>query len=502
MPYPNTAAKTADSILDPNAIVLYFPHPNTVTGGDVLELHIHGGLAVVKSVLGAIPRCPTTPGNPIQYAEPGEFTRRAFLNNRLDLTQVEALGDTLAAVTEQQRRLSVRGSSGNLNKRYELWRHELMYARGELEALIDFSEDQHFDESPQKLATSVALQIKNLKCQIETHSANAVRGELMRNGIRISLVGAPNAGKSSLLNRVVGREAAIVSREKGTTRDVVEVGVDIDGWFCRLGDMAGLRYRGSSEEPAQILANHMDEIGEVEQEGIKRAQQRALESDLVIVVHSIEQSSTADSVGLFISPAVIDTVEALQARGSHIVTVVNKIDRIADSKGQLPDDMIDEITRLIPATSRDYIYGISCKNAINPSIHATDPGQIQKLLKGLTKKFKSMTEPLIPEYRSITNTLDGEEHEEDSSISSSVWEESLGATQRQRLLLDESLHHLDDFLSHIKPKDSVSVSADEGEVDIVLAAESLRSAAQCLSRITGKGEAGDVEEVLGVVFEK
>lgn len=185
------------------------------------------------------------------------------MNDRLGLPQIEALGDTLSADTEQQRRLAVRGASDALLKRYEHWRQTLLYARGELEALIDFSEDQHFDESTEQLVTSVAGQVRDLAVQIGFHVQNASKGELLRSGIRVALLGAPNAGKSSLLNRVVGKEAAIVSTEEGTTRDIVDVGVDLGGWYCKLGDMAGIR--------AEVGGSVELVIGAVEKEGIRRA---------------------------------------------------------------------------------------------------------------------------------------------------------------------------------------------------------------------------------------
>ena len=200
----------------------------------------------MRAVLAAIHQCAvSTEGSvvsavhSIRYAEPGEFTRRAFANNRMDLPQIESLGETLSASTEQQRQISVRGTTSSLAVRYEQWRMLLLAARGELEALIDFSEDQHFDESPAQLCASVAAQVQALRGQMEAHVANAVRGELLRNGISMALLGAPNAGKSSLLNRIVGRDAAIVSQEAGTTRDIVEVNVDLGGWLVRIGDMAG-----------------------------------------------------------------------------------------------------------------------------------------------------------------------------------------------------------------------------------------------------------------------
>ncbi|QDS77062.1 hypothetical protein FKW77_007143 [Venturia effusa] len=495
-------------VLDSEALVLYFPGPKTVTGEDILELHIHGGPATVKAVLGAIPEClpgrietqkwsgMETEGNTVRYAEAGEFTKRAFMNNRLNLTQVEALGDVLAANTEQQRKLSIRGITGALAKNYEAWRKQLLYARGELEALIDFSEDQHFDESPAVLAQSVARQVKILVGSLEKHVSNAVRGELLRNGISIALLGAPNAGKSSLLNRIVGREAAIVSREAGTTRDVVEVGLDIGGYLCRVGDMAGLRTniegRGAGEAGV---------IGIVEEEGIKRAKVRALESDLVICVFNVEQLA-GERPRIVLDEEVLRTAEQCLAVGIQVVIVVNKCDHLkSDSNTHVDSDAVKAMRENLRGTLLERIptWFVSCKE---------DKG-ITTMLEGFTETFARMTSALSPESG-----------EEDVS----VWQESLGASERHKLLLQECLHHLKRFLAEVpatlspthahahmeaasRAEDMYVMSTedgadDENEVDVVLAAESLRAAADCLARITGREVAGDVEEVLGVVFEK
>ncbi|KAF7560970.1 hypothetical protein G7046_g3171 [Stylonectria norvegica] len=236
----------APRVLDSEALVLYFPCPKTVTGEDVLELHVHGGPATVKAVLAAIPQCPSP--QRIRYAEPGEFTKRAFINNRLDLAQIESLSDTLAAETEQQRRAAVRGNSGALGRAYEAWRQQLLLARGEIEALIDFSEDQHFDEPQSELLSNVTEQVARMLHSIELHEKGSQRSELLRNGIRIALLGPPNVGKSSLMNLIVGREASIVSGEAGTTRDIVEASLDMRGYLCSFADTAGFR----STDPAKI----------------------------------------------------------------------------------------------------------------------------------------------------------------------------------------------------------------------------------------------------------
>ncbi|THY46941.1 P-loop containing nucleoside triphosphate hydrolase protein [Aureobasidium pullulans] len=464
------------------ALVLYFPAPKTVTGEDLLELHVHGGTAVVRAVLAAISQCSPAPGA-IRYAEAGEFTRRAFMNDRLDLTQVEALGDTLSANTEQQRRLSVRGTTNNLSIRYESWRKMLLAARGELEALIDFSEDQHFDESPSELAASVADQVQDLVLLIDTHRRNAMRGELLRNGIAISLLGAPNAGKSSLLNRIVGREAAIVSQEAGTTRDVVEVGIDLGGYLCRLGDTAGLRSAVLATAKAQ--QEHMQEkISMIEEEGMRRAKQRAIESDVVIAVLSLELEGK--KVVLKPDQEVIDTAAELAEQKSNVLVVLNKIDLLSGHASEL-ENFRRQVADALPHVRLENIFAISCRDAEIST--APDAGHIPSFLSGLIRQFEDMTSAVAAT---------------DDDTDPSIWQESLGATERHRLLLDECQFHLEQFLGQVEAgtQNTEDSGIEEIDVDIVLAAENLRDAANCLARITGKGEAGDVEEVLGVVFEK
>jgi tRNA modification GTPase len=382
----------------------------------------------------------------------------------MDLPQIESLGETLSASTEQQRKLSVRGTTSSLAARYEHWRMLLLQARGELEALIDFSEDQHFDESPAVLCASVADQVRAICVQMEAHVTNAVRGELLRNGISVALLGAPNAGKSSLLNRIVGRDAAIVSQEAGTTRDVVEVGLDLGGWLVKIGDMAGLRRAGLVGA---------DVVGAVEQEGIRRAKQRALESDVLIVV----QDATAD-----MDPEVMETAKQCVDIGVNVLVAINKSDQLPtlDSARSVWEEKIQS-TLGLPSNRMCFI---SCVEATKPSI-----SNIPTFLTTLQETFKSMTAALVP----------------DSSPDPSIWQESLGATERQRLLLSDCLRHLSTFLATVSSASPDAVSAgvhEADEVDIVVAAECLRSAADALARITGRGESGDVEEVLGVVFEK
>lgn len=479
---------TGNSVLDSGALVLYFPAPKTVTGEDVLELHVHGGPAIVKSVLAAISHMNRT-DRLVRYAEPGEFTRRAFMNNRLDLPQIEALGDTLAADTEQQRRLAVRGTSDKLAKRYEMWRMQLLYARGELEALIDFAEDQDFEESSDQLITSVASQVRALGAQIRFHIRNASKGELLRNGIRIALLGAPNAGKSSLLNRVVGKEAAIVSTEEGTTRDIVDVGVDLGGWYCKLGDMAGIR----SESGGGSIV-----IGAVEKEGIRRARARALDSDAVVVVVSLENGVNGEPYRLSVEPEVVAAVNDCVQAGKCLIVAFNKCDRMpaATRDGQLPKELAEAAATLFPSIPTTRLFAISCQEAQGEaSLDQQDPGNIQNFLRGLITTFEEIASPL---------GIDGDEN---GQYDISYWEDSLGVTHRQSSNLQRCVQHLNEFLTETSRTETPKTPGYEygligTDVDIVMAAEHLRFAADALAKITGKGESGDVEDVLGVVFEK
>lgn len=476
------------------------PGPKTATGEDVLEFHLHGGPAIVKSVLSAISK---TSGkeHSVRYAEPGEFTRRAFMNDRLDLPQIEALGDTLAADTEQQRRLAVRGASDALSKRYEQWRQQLLYARGELEALIDFSEDQYFDESSDDLILSVSTQVRALSRQIALHIQNASKGELMRSGIKVALLGAPNAGKSSLLNRIVGREAAIVSTEEGTTRDIVDVGIDLGGWYCKLGDMAGIRSEPSSNSPGGTSLV----IGSVEKEGIRRARARALASDVVVVVISVEEGSDEGApFRLAVEPDVVDAANECVRAGKQIIVAINKCDRLLpldqSEAGQVPHEIAQKVNQIFPEIPKKRVFGISCLES-SDGLEQPVTNSWPSFLQGLISTFEEMATPA------------GVDGDANGQYDRSYWEDSLGVSHRQSSNLQLCLQSLEEFLAQANPSSSRDIpdgpysgspgpDSVESEVDIVVAAEHLRYAADALASITGKGESGDVEDVLGVVFEK
>lgn len=448
------------NVVDSDAMVLYFQAPKTVTGEDVLELHVHGGTATVKAVLGAIPKSHLD--GPIRYAEPGEFTKRAFLNNRLDLAQVESLGDALSAETEQQRRAAVRGTSGELGKTYEAWRAQLLLARGEIEALIDFSEDQHFDESPAALLANVRQLVDQILQSIQQHKDGSQRSELLRNGIRIALLGPPNVGKSSLMNQIVGREASIVSPEAGTTRDIVEASLDIRGYLCSFADTAGIR-------AAEHAASHDTRVGAVEQEGIRRARKKAQDSDIIIVLASVETNTG--------TPRLRYDAETLNlaSRAQQCLVVINKCDVLdTPTLTSLIHDFQHSVLRHIPGLTTANPLPISCLSGSPPP---PTPAVVQTI--------HQLTERLVQSFSALTSLPEDMQH-------------LLGVTERQRQLLDACQGHLEDFAAETETGDG------EGswEPDVVLAAEHLRLAANRLAAITGRGDSGDVEEVLGVIFEK
>jgi tRNA modification GTPase len=245
-------------VLD-RALVLWFPGPASFTGEDVAEFHVHGGRAVVAGVLDALG------GLGLRMAEPGEFTRRAFENGKLDLTEAEGLADLIHAQTAAQRNLALQQSGGALQERYEAWRAALLRAMAYVEASLDFSDEGDIAEGAFNEAMPV---VRALAGELERALADNRRGEILREGIQVAIVGAPNVGKSSLLNALAGREAAIVFDEPGTTRDVIEVALDLDGFPFILRDTAGLR----------------DAESAVEREGIRRALAAAEDADLVIAM--------------------------------------------------------------------------------------------------------------------------------------------------------------------------------------------------------------------------
>jgi tRNA modification GTPase len=249
------------------AVALWFPEPRSETGEDVVELQIHGGHAVIAAVLGVLNRI-----DGLRPAEGGEFTRRGFENGKLDLTAAEGLADLIGAETEAQRRQALRQLKGLIGDRAEAWRKRLIEALALVEARIDFSDEPDVPEDLVGPALTIA---RDLAAEIASALTQSGRGERLREGLTVAITGPPNAGKSTLLNRIARREAAIVSPYAGTTRDVIEVHLDLDGYPVTLLDTAGIR---ASDDP-------------VEQEGVRRARDRAANADLVLWVVDLSAGS-------------------------------------------------------------------------------------------------------------------------------------------------------------------------------------------------------------------
>jgi len=238
--------------------VLWFPGPASATGEDCTELHLHGSQAVVNDVLDGLAQLPG-----FRLAEPGEFTLRAFESGKIDLTAAEGLSDLIAAQTALQRRQALRQASGLFREQLDDWRHQLMQARAYIEAELDFADE---DDVPGSVADQVWNRVAELRNEIAGHLAKAKHGERIRSGVEIVILGPPNAGKSSLLNTLAQRDVAIVTSEAGTTRDVLEVSLDLNGAPVTLIDTAGLRETESG----------------IEVEGIRRARMRAEGADLLL----------------------------------------------------------------------------------------------------------------------------------------------------------------------------------------------------------------------------
>src|ERR1700720_4011406 len=262
IPAPRAAARALlrDAKQRPidDAVVLWFPGPASATGEDVAEFHVHGGRAVLAALFEALSAFAE-----VRAAEPGEFTRRAFENGKLDLTEAEGLDDLIHADTDRQRRQALRHLKGLLGDRARDWRAQIIEASALIEAGIDFSEE---GDVPAELIAPAVTKIKALLGEIEEVLAAQGKSERLREGLVVAIAGPPNVGKSTLMNQLARREVAIVSPHAGTTRDIIEVQLDLDGYPVTVIDTAGIR---ETEDP-------------VEQEGVRRARARAADADLVL----------------------------------------------------------------------------------------------------------------------------------------------------------------------------------------------------------------------------
>ena len=304
------------------ALVAWMPGPESFSGEDQAELHIHGGLAVREAVLralGDVEGC--------RPAEPGEFTRRAFLNGRMDLSRVEGLADLIDAETEAQRRQALRQLEGSLGTLVEGWRETLIEALALLEAALDFSDEGDVTGPLEAEARALVTKVGD---DVQAHLAHGIRGERLREGFTVVIAGPPNAGKSTLLNAIARRDVAIVSPVPGTTRDSIEVRCDLDGLPVTFVDTAGLR----------------DSTDIVEQEGIARARARAARADLVLLLQAPDVPRASDA-------SVIDG-------GGPVLTVATKRDigaprpavdaAVSAHTGEGVPDLLARIAALASAT--------------------------------------------------------------------------------------------------------------------------------------------------------
>ncbi|MFW6024158.1 MAG: tRNA uridine-5-carboxymethylaminomethyl(34) synthesis GTPase MnmE [Dichotomicrobium sp.] len=375
------------------ALIVWFPAPASFTGEDVAELHVHGGRAVIWAVLTAIGTVPGT-----RPAAAGEFARRAFENGKLDLTAVEGLADLIDAETEAQRLQALHQSDGALARLYERWRMVIIRALAEFEADLDFSDEAEVADFKDREAYARTVE---LEAEIRAHLDDRHRGEILRDGLRVAIAGPVNAGKSSLLNALARRDAAIVSDTPGTTRDVVEVRLDLGGYPVIVSDTAGVR---ETEEA-------------VEAEGVRRAIQRAADAHIVIWLLDAAQAHPA-------SPP-------MELAREKTIIVVNKSELLSS-----PDE-----------------YGADADLFI--SVHT------QAGLDDLVATLGAEVAARLAEGESVPLTRERHRHE-----------------------LEAAAHALRTFLDG--PTDQVE-----------LRCEDLRSAADCLGRLTGRI---DVEDILDHVF--
>jgi tRNA modification GTPase len=431
-----------------DGLVLWFPAPRSATGEDIAELHLHGSRAVLGAVMQVLGRLG------LRRAEPGEFTRRAFLNSKLDLLQAEAIADLAAAETEAQRRQALRQLGGELGGLYYGWRDRLTRILAHLEAAIDFPDE----DLPAEIERRILEETDGLVAEIERHLADGHRGERLRDGIMVAIVGPPNAGKSSLFNKIARREAAITSPIAGTTRDIIEVAIDLQGYPVVLADTAGLRDSGD----------------EIEQEGKRRAVQRAEDAEIRLFV--FDANHPAEATGAAVWP------------GPDTILVANKMDllrppqaaeqrRKEDVASQTPNFVMPGRDPGIHRAGRGVALFGTGVDAHGTSPWAEGPrdkpGHDERKAPGEALPVSALTGEGIDDLVSVL----GERVAQNYRIEAPVLTRA-----RHRQALEEAVSALRRSLSAFLPE---------------LRAEDLRLSLRSLGRITG---AVDVEDLLDVIF--
>jgi tRNA modification GTPase len=376
IPTPRVATRVtlrdADQQPIDDAVVLWFPGPASATGEDVAEFHVHGGRAVLAAVFAALSTLAE-----VRAAEPGEFTRRAFENGKLDLTEAEALDDLIHADTDRQRRQALRQLKGLLGDKARDWRNQIIEASALIEAGIDFSDER---DVPAELIAPALSKVRTLLGEIEEVLALQARSERLREGMVVAIAGPPNVGKSTLMNQLARREVAIVSPHAGTTRDVIEVQLDLDGYPVTLIDTAGIR---ETRDP-------------VEQEGVRRARVRAAEADLVLWIgdpeHETDPPRGEVPVWTLRNKIDVDEAEPAASKCREPIGVLRQgrraVDfRISASRG----DGLGELIAAIIGFAQDYL------------------GSEEGALIGRARHRKLLEETAVSLRRSIGSIGQGEE---------------------------------------------------------------------------------------------
>ncbi|WP_299321572.1 tRNA uridine-5-carboxymethylaminomethyl(34) synthesis GTPase MnmE [Parasphingopyxis sp.] len=331
LPEPRRASLTllrdpADGEPIDRGLVLWFPGPDSATGEDLAEFHVHGSKAVAAKLLNVLGNMPG-----LRVAEAGEFTRRAFLNQRMDLSAVEGLGDLLAAETESQRRQALAMAEGGLARHIAAWREALLMAEARLEAVLNFSDEGDVEEGDERFALEQAQSVHNEILELLERPP----AERIRDGVRVALAGPPNAGKSTLFNALIAREAAIVSATAGTTRDVIEAPVEIDGIAFLFSDTAGLRDSGDA----------------IEDEGVKRAISTSEQADIILWLGDAGEAPSQGNV-LKLHPRV-DEQGRSESSDPGIITISAKT---GEGMDQLRSELLQRARALLPQQGQIALY--------------------------------------------------------------------------------------------------------------------------------------------------
>lgn len=421
-PEPHSNKK---SVFLDEALTLFLPGPKTYTGEDLLELHLHGGVAIIKSVLQSIKKL-HDPNNGviIRQADRGEFSKQAFYNGRLDLTELEGINDMINAETELQRLASLASLSGQTKIEFMKWRNEIINQMANLTMIIDFGEDHDIEETD-RMIRDVKENIAKIELEIKAYLSKVKSLQILLNGIQLALLGPPNAGKSSILNILANKDAAIVSEIAGTTRDILDIPLEIGGYKVVVGDTAGIR--------------SFEEADSIEQEGIKRAKQRSMLADFVIVV--------LDPMSVEKEPLELkEHLKTLVKANKQMLIVLNKQDLFASRS----EEMISNYSRLL-YLPKNYFHVVSC---------STGSG-IDNLQKLLIEKFKDLSQ---------------------SETSNPI----IVSSRVQDILENDILFGFKEFYHWADAE------------DVLVATDCLRQSVDGIGKITGQSI--DLEEILDVVF--